>query len=125
MLGAVSCDGRAILGLPGNPVSAMISFEIFARPAILTMLGKTRLARPSVRAALLEDVKNSANRRNFIRVVVEKRDGGYTARTTGEQGSGILTSVSRANGLLVIPEDVTLARKGETVDIQMLDWSEW
>ncbi len=114
-----------LLGLPGNPVSAMISFEIFARPAILTMLGKTRLARPSVRAALLEDVKNSANRRNFIRVVVEKRDGGYTARTTGEQGSGILTSVSRANGLLVIPEDVTLARKGETVDIQMLDWSEW
>jgi molybdopterin molybdotransferase len=114
-----------LLGLPGNPVSAMISFEIFARPAILTMLGKTRLARPSVRATLLEDVENSASRRNFIRVVVEKRDGGYTARTTGEQGSGILTSVSRANGLLVIPEDVLLVRKGETVDIQMLDWPEW
>ncbi len=114
-----------LLGLPGNPVSAMISFEIFARPAILTMLGKTRLARPSVRATLLEDVENGANRRNFIRVVVEKRDGGYTARTTGEQGSGILTSVSRANGLLVIPEDVMLVRKGETSEIQMLDWSEW
>ena len=114
-----------LLGLPGNPVSAMISFEVFARPAILTMLGKTRLTRPSVRATLLEDIENTANRRNFIRVVVEKRDGGYTARTTGEQGSGILTSVSRANGLLVIPEDVTLVRKGERVDVQMLDWSEW
>ena len=114
-----------LLGLPGNPVSAMISFEVFARPAILTMLGKTRLTRPSVRATLLEDVENTANRRNFTRVVVEKRDGGYTARTTGEQGSGILTSVSRANGLLVIPEDVTLVRKGETMDVQMLDWPEW
>ena len=114
-----------LLGLPGNPVSAMISFEVFARPAILTMLGKTRLTRPSVRATLLEDVENTANRRNFIRVVVERRDGGYTARMTGEQGSGILTSVSRANGLLVVSEAVTLVRKGETVDVQMLDWPEW
>ncbi len=114
-----------LLGLPGNPVSAMISFETFARPAILTMLGKTKFARPTVRAVLQEDVSNTAERRNFIRVVVEKRDGGLTARMTGEQGSGILTSVSRANGLLVVPEDVTLVRKGETVDIQMLDWPEW
>jgi len=114
-----------LLGLPGNPVSAMISFEVFARPSILTMLGKTKFTRPSVRAILQEDVKNDAQRRNFIRVVVEKRDGGLIARSTGEQGSGILTSVSRANGLLTIPEDVTLVRKGEMVDIQMLDWQEW
>ena len=114
-----------LLGLPGNPVSAMISFEIFARPAILTMLGKRYIDRPTVRAVLQEDVENTANRRNFIRVVVEKRDGAYTARTTGGQGSGILTSVSRANGLLVIPEEVMLVRKGEAVDVQMLDWPEW
>ncbi|MBI4790229.1 MAG: molybdopterin molybdotransferase MoeA [Chloroflexi bacterium] len=114
-----------LLGLPGNPVSAMMSFEIFARPAILTMLGKTRFERPTVQAVLEESVTNTANRRNFIRVRVEKRDGGYVARTTGEQGSGILTSVSRANGLLVIPEDVTLVRAGDRVDIQMLDWPEW
>jgi molybdopterin molybdotransferase len=113
-----------LLGLPGNPVSAMISFEVFARPAILTMLGKTKLARPTVRAVLQENVKNDAQRRNFIRVIIEKRDGGYIARTTGEQGSGILTSVSRANGLLVVHEDVTLVRAGETVDVQMLDWPE-
>ena len=114
-----------LLGLPGNPVSAMISFEVFARPSILTMLGKTKFTRPSVRAVLQEDVKNDAQRRNFIRVVVEKRDGSLIARSTGEQGSGILTSVSRANGLLTVPEDVTLVRKGETVDVQMLDWPEW
>ncbi len=125
--GPSTSSGRDVplLGLPGNPVSAMISFEVFARPAILTMLGKTKLARPTVRAVLQEDVSNTAERRNFIRVVVEKRESGCTARTTGEQGSGILTSVSRANGLLVIPEDVTLVRKGEAVDVQMLDWPEW
>jgi molybdopterin molybdotransferase len=114
-----------LLGLPGNPVSAMISFEVFARPAILTMLGMRHVERPTIRAVLGEDVENTANRRNFIRVVVEKQEGAFTARTTGEQGSGILTSVSRANGLLVIPEEVTLVRQGELVDIQMLDWPEW
>ncbi len=114
-----------LLGLPGNPVSALMSFEVFARPAILTMLGKTRFARPTVRAVLQENVENTADRRNFIRVRVEKSGDKIVARTTGEQGSGILTSVSRANGLLVIPEDVKLVRAGDTVDIQMLDWPEW
>ncbi len=114
-----------LLGLPGNPVSAMISFETFARPAILTMLGKTRLSRPTVRAVIEEDVINDSNRRNLIRVRVEKRDGGYFARTTGEQGSGILTSVSRANGLLIIPEDVTRVPAGTTTDVQLLDLPEW
>ena len=89
------------------------------------MLGKSHFARPTVRAELKERVENTAQRRNFIRVRVENQDGHYVARTTGEQGSGILTSVSRANGLLVIPEDVTQVRAGEMVDIQMLDWPEW
>jgi molybdopterin molybdotransferase len=114
-----------LLGLPGNPVSAMVSFEMFARPAILTMLGKTKLTRPSVRAVLQENVENTAQRRNYIRVRVEKREDGYIAWTTGEQGSGVLTSLSRANGLLAVPEDVTLVRAGETVDVQMLDWPEF
>lgn len=114
-----------LLGLPGNPVSAMISFEVFARRAILTMLGKTKFDRPTVRAELLEDIKNDAQRRNFIRVVVEKRGDGYVARSTGEQGSGILTSIARANGLVVVSEDVQYVRKGETVDVQMLDMPEW
>ncbi len=114
-----------LLGLPGNPVSAMISFETFARPAILTMLGKTRLARPTVRAVVQEEVVNDSNRRNYIRVRVEKRGEEYVARSTGEQGSGILTSVSRANGLLVVPEDVTRVAAGTTMDVQLLDLPEW
>jgi molybdopterin molybdotransferase len=110
-----------LLGLPGNPVSAMMSFEVFARPAILTMLGKTRFARLTVRAVLQEEIKNDSGRRNLIRVVVEPRGDGFIARSTGEQGSGILTSVARANGLLVVREDVTLVRAGEIVDVQMID----
>jgi molybdopterin molybdotransferase len=113
-----------LLGLPGNPVSAMISFEVFARPAILTMLGKTRLERPKVRAVLQENVQNTSDRRNFVRVRVKERDDGYVARTTGEQGSGILTSVSRANGLLIVPESIPLLRAGEMVEVQMVDWGE-
>jgi len=114
-----------LLGLPGNPVSAMVSFEVFARPAILTMLGKTKFARPTVRAIFREAITNDSQRRNFVRVVVEKRGEEYIARSTGEQGSGILTSVARANGLLVVPEDVTRVRAGEMVEIQLLDESEF
>lgn len=114
-----------ILGLPGNPVSSIISFEVFARPAILTMLGKTKFTRPSVRAVLENEATNNADRRNFIRVWVEQRDGKLIARTTGEQGSGILTSIAKANGLLTMPEDLTLIRAGTEVEIQMLDWPEF
>ena len=88
------------------------------------MLGKTRLERPKVRAVLQENVQNTSDRRNFVRVRVEKRDDGYVARTTGEQGSGILTSVSRANGLLIVPESIPLLRAGEMVEVQMVDWGE-
>ena len=119
-------NGRNVplLGLPGNPVSALISFETFARPAILTMLGKTKFTRPSVRARITENVTNDSNRRNLIRVVVEKSDDGYIVHTTGEQGSGVLTSVAKANGLLVMSENITLVQAGEMVEIQMLDWGE-
>lgn len=116
--------GVPLLGLPGNPVSANVSFEVFARPAILTMLGKTRFDRPSVEATLQEPVHNTAGRRNYIRVIVDKNAEGYTARTTGEQGSGILTSLVRANGLLVMPEDQLQIAAGSRVRVYMLDWPE-
>ncbi len=114
-----------LLGLPGNPVSAIISFETFARPAILKMLGKTKYARPTVQAILQDRAENSAGRRNYIRVHVERgANGEYLARTTGEQGSGILSSVTRANGLLEMPPDVLQHLPGERVQITMLDYSE-
>lgn len=114
-----------LLGLPGNPVSAIVSFETFARPAILTMLGKTKFARPCVEAVLLERSENTAGRLNFIRVHVSRNSGGeYTARTTGEQGSGILTSIARANGLLEMPPEVKEYQAGDRVMITMLDYPE-
>jgi molybdopterin molybdotransferase len=115
--------GVPLVGLPGNPVSSMVSFEQFARPAMLVMEGKTRLAKPTVEAILEEDVPNSG-RRHFVRVMVEKRGGQYYARTTGGQGSGVLTSMVKANGLAVIPEGSRLVKAGESVTVQMLDWPE-
>ncbi len=112
------------LGLPGNPVSSMITFEQFARPAILKMLGRRSLAKPTVRATSESFVKNTDMRRVFARVKVRKDDGGYVARLTGPQGSGILTSMAQANGLMIVPEDTPTVNIGDEVTVQMLDWEQ-
>jgi len=112
------------LGLPGNPVSSMITFEQFARPAILKMLGKKILAKPAIRAIIEDDVVDTDGRRLFARVNVTKRGGQYYASVTGPQGSGILTSMARANGLAVIPESSKGVKAGDMVEVQMLDWGE-
>ncbi|MDD5126640.1 MAG: molybdopterin molybdotransferase MoeA [Dehalococcoidales bacterium] len=112
------------LGFPGNPVSTMITFEMFARPALLKMMGKQKLDKPMVSAILEDPVINTDERRIFARAIVSKRNGQYFARLTGPQGSGILTSMSQANGLAIIPEDRKGASKGETVRVIMLDWNE-
>jgi len=112
------------LGLPGNPVSSMVTFEQFARPAILKMMGKSNLAKPSIRAIMEDDIVDTDVRRLFARVIVAKRNGKYYARVTGPQGSGILTSMVKANGLAVIPENTKRVKKGDIVEVQMLDWGE-
>ncbi len=112
------------LGLPGNPVSSMVTFELFARPAIFKMMGKKNLAKPTVEAVLEDAITNTGGRRFYTRAIVEKRDGQYFARLTGAQGSGILTSMSLANGLAIIPEDKIEVRKGEAVQVMMLDWND-
>lgn len=112
------------LGFPGNPVSTMVSFELFARPSILKMMGKTNLEKPFVTARLQDKIANRDGRRVYARVVVSRTDGEYTARLTGEQGSGILTSMAMADGLAIVPEDVPEAKPGELVKVLMLDWNE-
>jgi len=111
-------QGVPFLGLPGNPVSAMVVFEQFARPAILKMLGKTQLAKPTVEAILEEDVESSGER-SFKRAVITRREGNYYASLSEAQ-----TSMARANGLVVIPEGVRHRKAGERVVVQMLDWPE-
>ncbi|MCL7454792.1 MAG: molybdopterin molybdotransferase MoeA [Anaerolineae bacterium] len=115
--------GVPLIGLPGNPVSAMVSFEQFARPAILKMLGRSELAKPTVQAVLEEPLTNSG-RRGFVRVIVSRDETGYHARTTGEQGSGVLTSMAKANGLAIVPEGTYRLEVGTTLPVQMLDWPE-
>ncbi len=112
------------LGLPGNPVSSMITFEQFARPAISKMMGKKTLTKPTIRAIIEANIANNDGRRVFARVIVTRRDGQYYASVTGPQGSGILTSIAKANGLAVIPETSKGVRAGEMVEVQMLDWME-
>jgi len=116
--------GRPHLGLPGNPVSVMITFELFARPAILRMMGKKKLSKPTIEATLEGSVKNTDGRRIFARAAVRRDGGRYLARITGPQGSGILTSMSQANGLVIVPEDSSGVKDGDTVKVLMLDWSE-
>lgn len=111
------------LGLPGNAVSCMVSFELFVRPALLKMMGKTNFAKPMVEAVAEDTLMNGEGRRLYDRAIVARRNGNYYARLTGPQGSGILTSMSQANGLVVIPEGETI-QKGETVQALMLDWNE-
>ena len=112
------------LGLPGNPVSSMVTFELFVRPAILKMMGKKNLTKPTIEAVVENSVVNRDRRRIFARVIVEKRRGQYFARLTGPQGSGILTSMTLANGLMVIPENKTEVVAGDIVQVMMLDWRE-
>ena len=119
-------DGRHVphIGLPGNPVSALVAFEQFCRPAILKMLGRTQFAKPTVQAVLRDSIHNFDGRRVYARAIVTKEDGRYYASLTGPQGSNILTSMARANGLAICPEDLTEMPAGETTEVQMLDWPE-
>ena len=110
-----------IVGLPGNPVSSMVSFEQFIRPAILKMLGHANLFRRTVRARLGEDIEKKAGIRHFIRARIRRDGDGYAVVTTGDQGSGILKSMVRANGLIILPEEVTAVGPGEMVTVQLLD----
>ena len=117
-LGFGTLDGMPWIGLPGNPVSAMVTFELFARPVIRRMLGHTRLFRRPLSAVLEEPVSIGARLMHFLRAVTRVRDDGVlTARLTGPQGSGILTSMSQANALLVVPEDRPRVETGERLNV--------
>lgn len=112
-------DGKPIFGLPGNPVSSLVVFELFVRPALLKMAGHTNLFRPTFKAVLAESVTNRDGRVNYMRAILKVSDGEITAETTGPQGSGILHSLVLANGLITIPTATTL-HVGEKVDAQFL-----
>lgn len=121
--GAFASGGRRVphIGLPGNPVSSMVSFELFGRPAIYKMLGRSDWERPRVRAIADEPIPNTDARRVFARAILTERAGRWHAALTGPQGSGILTSMAVANAFAVVPEDVAIVNAGEEVDCLILD----
>ena len=113
--------GKPVFGLPGNPVSSMVSFEQFVRPSLLKIMGHRRLTRPIIEAILKEDIRKEPGRRHFIRALVSFERDHYFVTTTGDQGSGILRSMVKANGLVIIPEGTERVKAGEKVRVQLLD----
>jgi molybdopterin molybdotransferase len=118
-------DGKLFFGLPGNPVSSAVVFEMLVRPAIWAMLGREPLQRPFVRAVLGERVQSKAGRRDFLRVTLEplaaedavRAGAPYRARLTGTQSSGALSSVHKSDGLAVVPDGHDALDAGSVVDV--------
>jgi len=114
-----SLGERPVFGLPGNPVSAMVTFELFVRPALLAMQGRTGGGRALVEAVAAEPITNQGSRRGYLRVSIDAREGRWLVRLTGDQGSGILRSMVAADGLAVVPGD-TKINAGEPVQVMLL-----
>jgi molybdopterin molybdotransferase len=113
--------GPLVFGLPGNPVSAMMTFEQFVRPVLRRMTGHRALFRPVVRARLGCRLEKKPGRLHFVRVGLERRGDEIVARPTGSQGSGVLRSLLLANGLLVFPEEASELAEGDTAAVQVVD----
>jgi len=123
--GPAGAPGPLVFGLPGNPVSAMVCFELFVRPALRRMAGHARIFRPTLAVRAGEEMKKPAGRAHFVRVTLE-RDGtgpgaGYVARSTGNQSSGVLRSMALAHALLVFPADATRIAQGDLATALVLD----
>ena len=125
--GIITIDGKKIplLGVPGNPVSAMIAFEKFGRYAIDKMKGKPLRNRPIIKANLESDIINHDGRRLYSRVkVIVDSSSKIIAVPIKNQSSGVLTSMHEANGLAICPSDIDILKKGEKIDVEMFNWNE-
>lgn len=120
---AVGRIGNAMLfGLPGNPVAVMVTFLAFVRPALLQMMGSTAQETPLLKAHSLEAIRKKPGRTEYQRAIVEtSHDGSLQVRTTGQQGSGVLSSMAAANGLLVLQHDQGNVAIGDEVDVLMFE----
>jgi len=114
-------EGKPIFILPGNPVAAMVGFEVFARPLILKLLGVENEPRPMVKARLTQRVASTLGRRVFLRVKVFEEEGDFFAEPVRVTGSGILTTMTKANGYVIIPENREGVEQGEVVTVHLFD----
>ncbi len=113
--------GAIVFGLPGNPVSASVTFEQFVRPALRKLMGHRALFRPTVRARLAHPVRKQPGRLHFVRVQLRHEGGEVVATSTGNQSSGVLRSLALAQGLLIFPAAASLLDEGETAEVQVVD----
>ena len=120
--GRLDAEGLPLVfGLPGNPVSAMVTFEQFVRPALLKMAGRARVFRPVVEARLAEALQKPAGRLHFVRVELARRGAEILATPTGNQSSGVLRSMTEGTGLLVFAAEATRLEAGAVAKVQVLD----
>ena len=119
--GTIGPDATPVFGLPGNPVSALVSFEAFVRPALRKMLGAEPVERPRVRAQTTAELSSPPGKRSFVRVQLEVRQGAYVVTPVSGPGSHLLAGMSRANALAMVPEDVTSIAAGQAVEVLVLE----
>jgi len=117
-------NNSLFFGLPGNPVSVMISFIEFVRPSLLKLCGSRQIHKPEIRAVLKETIHKKPKRRHFVRGIYTVKNGTVFVKTTGEQGSGILSSMAAANCLIILPEGMVTAEAGTSVTIQLIQHGE-
>ena len=113
-----------LLGLPGNPVSTAVTFELFGRPVIRKMQGHKRLCKPQIDVIVADGVQDRTPRRHYVRAHVTWNGTHFIAHTTGNQGSHVMTSLLNANALLIVPENGIEIMAGSMVKAMMLDWPE-
>ncbi|MGD0120040.1 MAG: gephyrin-like molybdotransferase Glp [Candidatus Binatus sp.] len=111
---------RPIFGLPGNPVSTLVCFYLYARPALLKMSGHRRVGLPRINARCAVDIRTSKDLTEFVRVKLDRDGDSWRATPTGNQGSGILSSLSRADGLLIGPSTETILKAGAQATVLLL-----
>lgn len=118
-------EGTLYFGLPGNPVSSMVSFIKFVRPAMLAMQGASNLQKPLLQAICTEPIKRKNDgRTHYIRGILSFEEGNATVRMTGPQGSGILRSMALANCLIILPPDVLSVHAGDMVTVELINHPE-
>jgi molybdopterin molybdotransferase len=113
-------DGKPVFSLPGNPVSALVTFEELVRPALRKMGGCPNPLKPVVRATLTADIRKKEGKLHFLRVSIEYRGGAPFATPSGDQNTGILGTLVRADGIALLPADRSGFAAGEPLDVHLL-----
>ncbi len=113
-------EGKPIFSLPGNPVSTMVTFEIFVRPALLRMMGRQRVVRPTMKVILAEEVRKKTGKVQFVRLRLNREGKGFTGRSSGDQNTGILKTMLMADAMAVLPSETSHFAAGDEVDAILL-----